>query len=239
MAVKAVFTDIDGTLTINRSSYVLSIEAINALRKLVEKGIVVSLVSSNALPVVIGLSRYIGLNGPVVGESGALVYHDEWGIVELASAPAREAYLGVLEEYGEYVEDSWQNRFRIYEYALKIKREYLGRAWDIVREIRGFVESRYEGFTVDYSGYAIHIHAKGVSKGTAVRYILDRLGVDPGEAMGIGDSVMDAEFIGFLGYRVAVGGADEGLVRVCNIVLSEPSGLGVAEVASRVLGGLL
>ncbi|ADV64381.1 phosphoglycolate phosphatase [Desulfurococcus mucosus] len=236
MAVKIVFTDIDGTLTVNRESYRLAVEAVEALRMLVDKGVIVSLVSSNALPVVVALSRYIGLNGPVVGESGALVYHDEWGLVELAGESARQVYMDLLGNYREYVEDSWQNKFRLYEYALKLRREHRGRAREVVDELRRYVESKYKGFTVDYSGYAIHVHAKGVGKGVAVDYILRRLGLSGGEALGIGDSYMDVDFIARLGYRAAVGGADEELVRVCNIVAEAPSGLGVAEVVHRILG---
>ncbi|ACL11340.1 Phosphoglycolate phosphatase [Desulfurococcus amylolyticus 1221n] len=236
--VRIVFTDIDGTLTINRRSYMLALKAVEALRLLVDKGVIVSLVSSNALPIVVGLSRYIGLNGPVVGESGALVYSDEWGIVELTNMSARDVYLDLLEKYGEYVEDSWQNRFRLYEYALKMRGKYLDRAGEIVNEMKRYVESRHEGYTLEYSGYAIHVHAKGVGKGVAVKYILDKLGISSSEALGIGDSAMDVDFIKFLGYRAAVGGSDEELLKYCNIVAESPSGFGLAEIISRVLNGM-
>jgi len=215
--VKALFFDVDGTLTIDRTSYRLSLEAIEALRRVVDSGIIVSLVSSNALPIVVGVSRYIGLNGPVVGETGCLVYSDEWGLVALADKPAREPYRALLEEYGEYVGDSWQNSFRLYEFALKLKKEYLHRAFELLSEMKGFVESRFPGFTVDYSGYALHVRPVNVDKKRAVLYILERLGIDPSEAGGVGDSYMDSSFLSVLGYSAAVSNADEELKRVLEL----------------------
>jgi phosphoglycolate phosphatase (TIGR01487 family) len=235
--VKALFLDIDGTLTIDRSSYRFSLEAIAALRRVVDSGVIVSLVSSNALPIVVGLSRYIGLNGPVIGETGSLVYYDEWGLVGLATKSAREPYEALLREYGVFLEDSWQNRFRVFEYVLKLKREYVGGARSILVELRRFIESRYPGFTVDYSGYALHVRQVDVDKKRAVLYILGRLGIDPAEAGGVGDSYMDSSFLSVLGYSAAVANADDELKECVRFVLSKPSGLGVVEFIDYILGG--
>jgi len=234
--VKALFLDVDGTLTLGRNTYKLSIRAMRALRRAVSKGIVVSLVSSNALPIVVGLSKYIGLNGPVIGESGCLAYHGDWGVVPLARRSAREVYLAVLKEYGKYVEDSWQNAFRLYDYALKLRKEYLSSAGKVLSVLREFVERRYPDYTVDYSGYALHVRPVEASKKSAVIYVLGKLGIAPEEAAGIGDSVMDLGFLGVLGLSAAVANADEELKKGVSLILSKPSGLGVAEFVERVLG---
>lgn len=234
--VKAVFFDIDGTLTIDRSSYVLSIEAIVALRKLVEKGIVVSLVSSNSLPVVVGLGRYIGINGFSIGESGCLIYSDKTGLIYLSNLSAKHIYVELLDQYGDLVENSWQNAFRICEFALKLRREHRDRAFQVLSKLREHVESRYPDFTVDYSGYAFHIRPRSVDKGRAVLEVLNRLGVDPMEAAGVGDSYMDSAFLKYLGLSAAVSNSDEELKRSVSIVLSKPSGLGVAEFVELITG---
>lgn len=231
---KALFLDVDGTLTINRKSYTLDLEAVEAIRKAVEKGIVVSLVSSNALPIVVGLTRYLGLNGVAIGESGSLVYMD--GVVKaLASKPAREPYRALLEHCGEYVEDSWQNMFRLYEFSLKLREEYKSSWRSIVQLLREFVEVRYPGFTVDYSGYTLHVREAGVDKKKAVLYVLDQLGIEPSDAAGVGDSVMDTSFLSVLGLTAAVSNADEELKNSVHLVLSEPSGKGVAEFIYKYL----
>jgi phosphoglycolate phosphatase (TIGR01487 family) len=237
--VSALFLDVDGTLTTSRGSYDLDLEAVEALRHVVRRGVIVSLVSSNALPVVVGLSRYIGLNGPVIGESGGLVYSDMWGVVDLADKVALEPYRAVLRKFSECVEDSWQNRFRIYEFAVKVKSVCKHREWEVFESIRGFVESEFPGFTASYSGYTIHIHSVNVDKGRAVLYVLEKLGISPEHAGGIGDSLVDISFLSVLKYSAAVSNADEGLKRVVKYVLSKPSGKGVVEFVERVLSGFL
>lgn len=232
---KAVFLDVDGTLTVNRESYVLDLDAVKALRKAVESGILVSLVSSNALPIVVGLLRYLGLNGVAIGESGSLVYMDD-RVIPLASKPAREPYRALLECFKDYVEDSWQNSFRLYEFVLRLRKEYRSTWRSVVAMLRGFVEREYSGFTVDYSGYALHVREVGVDKKRAVLYVLEKLGLDPCEVAGIGDSVMDISFLSALGVSAAVANADEELKERVHVVLSKPSGKGVEEFVYDYLG---
>jgi phosphoglycolate phosphatase (TIGR01487 family) len=237
--LRVLFLDVDGTLTVDRYSYDLHLGAVEALRRAVRAGVIVSLVSSNALPIVVGLSRYIGLNGPVIGESGGLVYHDEWGLVDLGDKPGFEPYRAVLREFSDCVEDSWQNRFRFYDLALKVKRTCRSRERGVFEDVKRFVESYFPGFTAEYSGYAIHIHSVSVSKRRAVLYVLERLSVKPEEAGGVGDSLVDASFLSVLGYSAAVSNADEELKMTVRFNLSSPSGLGVVEFIERVLSGLL
>lgn len=235
MRVRALFADIDGTITENRSTYRVSIDALIQLRRLADAGVVVAFVSSNALPVVIGLQRYLGLNGPSIGETGSLVYYDAFGLVPLASASARDAYLDVVSSLPEYVSDTWQNKFRLYDFALKVAKGRDGReAYERVKE---YVERKYKHVRVGYSGYAIHLSPADASKGRAVKFVLERLGIDPSEAVAVGDSAMDADLLKSVGLGVAVGNADEELKRVAGLVLDGPSGLGVAELAKLILEG--
>jgi phosphoglycolate phosphatase (TIGR01487 family) len=233
--IKVLFLDVDGTLTESRATYKLSIEAIQALRMAVERGVTVVLVSSNALPIVVGLSRYMGLNGPAIGESGCLVYLGGEQVVPLARKSAREPYEALLKNYSIYVENSWQNAFRLYEYALKLKSAYRGAWREVLAELKEYVERAFPGFTVDYSGYALHVRPADVDKKKAVKYVLEVLGVDPSEAAGVGDSYMDASFLSELGLSAAVANADEELKKSVKVVLTKPSGLGVAEFVELIL----
>ena len=237
--ISVLFLDVDGTLTTDRRSYDLDLEAVEALRRAVKSGVIVSLVSSNALPIVVGLSRYIGLNGPVIGESGGLIYSDMWGIVELADKVAFEPYRAVLRVFSECVEDSWQNRFRIYEFVVRIKSVCRSREWEVFESIKGFVESEFPGFTASYSGYGVHIHSTSVDKGRAVKYVLEKLGVSSECAGGIGDSLVDVSFLSVLNYSAAVSNADEVLKKAVRYVLSKPSGKGVVEFIEKFLSGFL
>lgn len=234
--IKAVFFDIDGTLTTDRDTYDLSIDAIIAIRRLVESGIIVSFVSSNSLPVVVGLGRYIGINGFSIGETGCLIYSDKTGLIRLTDLSAKHIYHELINQYSEFITDSWQNPFRICEFALKLRKEHRDRAFEVLALLRKHVELRYPDFTVDYSGYAFHIRPRDVDKGRAVLEVLKRLGIDPSEAGGVGDSYMDSVFLKYLGLSAAVSNADEELKRSVTLVLSKPSGLGVAEFAELITG---
>jgi len=118
---------------------------------------------------------------------------------------------------------------------LKVKKGLNG--WHVFRMIKEYVEAKYGDVEVGYSGYAIHLVPKGVNKGVAVKYILDRLNIDPSQAAGVGDSIMDVEIMRQVGYSVAVGNADEELKRACSIILKSPSGRGVLEFVKMILEG--
>ena len=233
-AVKILFLDIDGTLTTSRDSHELDLDAISAIRRAVRNNIIVSLVSSNTLPIVVGLAYYIGLNSPAIGESGCLIYYVN-NIVSLSPKTSREPYLSILKHYGEYVEDVWHNAYRLCDYALRIRKEYREKAWEIVNVLKKYIEVNYQDYVLEYSGYAIHVRPSGVDKGKAVQHVLKTLNIDPSEAAGIGDSVMDASFLELLGFSAAVSNADEELKRRVSMVSTKPSGQGVVEFIEYIL----
>lgn len=231
--------DIDGTLSVSRNTVVLDLDALRALRALEKSGVSVVLVSSNMIPAVAALKKYIGLSGPAIGETGCIIY---WGGNEfevLTKYSARKIYEEILGEFSDYVYGSWQNRFRSYDFALKIRSEYRRKANEIIDKIREFVEERDPNIKVGFSGYAIHLTPKDAGKGKALAHVMKKLGIKPEEAIGVGDSVMDYDFIRYVGLKVAVGNADEELKRLVDLVTTKPSGQGVAELVSRILDGLL
>jgi len=233
--VRIIFTDLDGTLTESRKTYRLSLEAVEALRRLVARGVMVSIVSSNALPVVVGLHRYLGLNGPAIAETGALVYSEELGLIELPERSAREAYVDVLSRFKGLVLDSWQNRFKLYDYAFKVGDA--SRGGEVYKLVKEYVEPRYPWVRVGYSKYAIHLTPRDVDKGRAVRLVLGRLGFSPEEAVAVGDSEMDGDLIEAVGLGVATGDADEELKSKARLVINEPAGRAIVRLAELVEEG--
>ena len=71
--VRAVVVDIDGTLT--DDSRRMSLEAVAALRRVNDSGVVVMLASGNVLPIAYAISTYMGFDGPMVAEYGGIVCH--------------------------------------------------------------------------------------------------------------------------------------------------------------------
>ncbi|NPA98554.1 MAG: HAD hydrolase family protein, partial [Crenarchaeota archaeon] len=144
--------DIDGTLTISRNTVMLDLGALKALRILEENGVHVVLVSSNMIPAVAALKKYIGLSGPAIGETGCIVYWGGNNFEILTKYSAKKIYEEVLEKYSLYVYGSWQNRFRSYDYALKIKPEHRDKAEEIVESIKDFAERHDPNIKVGFSG---------------------------------------------------------------------------------------
>jgi len=232
--VKLVVSDVDGTLTVSRSSFVLSCEAIEAISMLEQHGIAVGLASGNSLPVLAGLGRYLGTSGPVIAENGCVVMIRRGDVVPLCSKSAREAAEVVSKELG--LEPSWQNRFRMYDYALMVAdyprekiRELTAKANEILRK-RG-----YDDFYAFTSGFAIHIHPAEADKGTALKYVASRLGLPLEMVAAIGDSSLDIALLKAAGVRVAVGDADDELKHVADLVMKGFAGKGFAEFAYMLI----
>ncbi|MCD6487605.1 MAG: phosphoglycolate phosphatase [Desulfurococcales archaeon] len=234
--VKLVATDIDGTLTINRISTLIPTEVIEAIHELEKHGVLVALISSNALPIVVGLKKYLCIKGPVVGETGALVYHGG-EVYSISKYTARDALEYVLKEFNDFVKPSWQNLFRVHDFALKVRKQYLSRSGEIYQSIKACVEKKYSFVKVGYSGYAIHLTPIDVSKGRALDFIIEKLGISREEVLAIGDSHMDIDFLRKAGISVAVSNADEELKDIADIVLTRPSGYGFIELAHMIIHG--
>jgi len=228
-------TDVDGTLSPDRKSTKLCLDVVAKLQQLEEMGVKVVLVSSNALPIVVGLSKYMGLSGLAIGETGSLVYVGGNKVIHLTQYSARKALFDVIEKFSEYVESSWQNRFRLHDYALKVKKRYLDQALEVYGMIREYVEKEYDYLRVSYSGYAIHLTPRDVSKGKALKYILHKLGVESSKVVCVGDSVMDADFTDICGLSAAVSNADDELKKRVHLILEKPSCYGVAELIEKIL----
>ncbi len=230
--------DIDGTLTLyrRRGSFRLDLEAVDLLYELDQRGIPVMLVTGNALPVAAGLGRYLGFSGPHVAENGCLLYYERHPekVVHLCRRSTREAALLVEKELGEYLEPSWQNLFRIYDYAFTVRDggKSLEEAVSMVKKV--LAENGFGWVKVEHSGYAIHLRPPEASKGRAVVEASRLRGLDPGCVIGVGDSATDIDMAETIP-TVAVGNADPRLKEKAKIVLRNASGRGVLELALAIL----
>jgi phosphoglycolate phosphatase len=216
LKVRVILTDLDGTLTEDRGSYLLNLEAIEALRKAEAKGIKVALVSGNSYPVLRGLYNYLGFSGGVVAENGCLVYYQ--GNIFPVCTPLPKV---LVEEFRDKfkLKESWQNEYRRYDFGFTPP--------VITDDMRKWAEEK--GVTIQSSGYALHISGRPGGKGAGVKKLLNLLGVKSEDVAAIGDSATDIEMLEIAGVRVAVANADENLKRVANFTLKLKSGDGVKE----------
>ena len=225
MRITLVAADIDGTLTLRRGELLLSIEAIEAVRRLEEHGIRVSLVSGNSLPVTVGLARYIGAGGPVVAENGCVVFWKGEIIHVCEGRPPQELVEEIL-RLG--FSESWQNRFRFHDLAFRGPQSLIGEAARIAE--------RY-GFVAISSGYALHIQPPGGGKGRGVEVASRLLGSGLENVAAVGDGENDIPMLEVAGFSACPADADDSVKEVVDYVASKPGGSGFAEIAGVILEG--
>lgn len=233
--IKAIVTDIDGTLTINRKDHKLEIEAIKAIRRAESNGIPVILVSGNALPVVVSLSTYIGTSGPVICENGCLVFY-KGKIYNVATFSSRKAVPMVMEKFKDFIEPSWQNTYRIFDFAFNIKKEFREQSYSILLKIQKFLKDRgFKDIVVSFSGYAIHLMPVSGGKDKGLLKALELMSIRRNEIICIGDGLNDVDLFRVCPFSATVSNADEELKKIATYVASKPSGKGFAEIVNYVL----
>jgi hypothetical protein len=221
--VKAVVTDIDGTLTDDQLR--LSPVAIKAIRKLERAGIPVTLASGNALCVVKTLKTYVGATGAVICENGAVVEYDAKLEVLGNSKKAIEALRLLKRKFKEGIIETWSNRYRYVDVAIKRKVK------------RDLLEKYLSGLGVRLldSGFAYHILDEEVSKAGGLKVACDLMGINLHEVAAVGDSEVDAGMLKLVGFKIALANAPESLKNLADYVTSKTYGEGFAEAVEVIL----
>ncbi len=224
--VRLVATDIDGTLTEKRGSLLISLEAVEAIRRLEANGVTVTLVSGNSLPVTAGLARYLGATGPSIAENGCVVF-DKGRIIHVCRGRPPEELVEELIKMG--FRESWQNAYRHHDLAFYIPREEaLGEAVKIVEEY---------GFVAFSSGYALHVQPPGGGKDTGLRTVARLLDIGVEEVLAVGDGENDLPMLVAAGFSACPGDADDAVKEIVDYVAGHPGGRGFAEIVEWILAG--
>ena len=196
--LKALVTDVDGTLTDRRRR--INTAAVEAIRTLVDAGIEVVLASGNTVCFMDGLCKMIGTDGTIIGENGGVYRRGYGGTLHIPGD--REACLEAFEVLSDHFSGkgielelySARYRFADVAFARNIDPD----------EARAVVRDRRLPVRVLDTGFAIHLQAPGVNKGTAMRELAGEMGISPAEMMAIGDSENDIEMLEAAGIGVAV-----------------------------------
>ncbi|MBP7086688.1 MAG: phosphoglycolate phosphatase [Methanomassiliicoccales archaeon] len=216
MRYKAVVCDVDGTIT--NSSKIIQTLGIEVLRQAQDKGSVVMLASGNVLPIVYGLSTFIGLRGPVIAENGGVVsYQDEVHTLFSNQVPMR-AY--------EHLKQVMPGVRRLYTDHWRRTEVGLNRETDLDKVLEALKDWPLE---VEATGFAIHLMEKGHSKMSGVRKACQLIGVDPAEVVAFGDADNDVLMLKECGYGVAVGNASDKAKNAADLVTKGRHAEGVRE----------
>ncbi len=191
--IRLVALDIDGTITVDRKAgeFELELDVVKAIRELERSGIKVSFVTGNSVPVAAGLARYIGASGPQIAENGCIVFYRD-KIYRVCKYTTRTTTELLLREFSNYLHPSWQNKYRLFDYALIIKQKNIN-IEDLVNKIRLYLRNIGVRVKISYSGYAIHVRPVDADKGRGLEVALSLIDVNPSEVIAIGDSEIDAE----------------------------------------------
>ena len=221
--IKLVLTDVDGTLTIERGTYEIDLDAIRALRELEKYGIKVGLVSGNSYPVLRSLYTYFNFHGGLVAENGCVVYYNKMIKV------CEDINKSLIKEFETKfnVKGSWQNEFKCCDLSFTPP--------ILTQEMIEWAKSK--GLYIKTSGYAIHISKSISGKGIGVRKLIELHNLSKEEVLGIGDSSTDKEFLEEVGIKVVVGNADDEVKKIANYITANKSGKGVVEVVEKILKG--
>ena len=197
MKFAGVAVDVDGTLT--DESGQVDFRAIEALRRLERAGVRVVLASGNSYPVLMGLANYL-VGCLVVAENGGVVGRYSEYVLLGDPSVGREARDAILRELGGMVVESWQNRFRLVDFAF-----YVRRGLDPL-EVKAEVEDLLEGVpaVVEYSGWAIHVRDERVDKGRGLEAAAEMLSLRPGDFVAVGDSETDLSMLERAGLGIAL-----------------------------------
>ena len=231
MTIEAIAVDIDGTITDDTRK--ICISAIEALRKAEDAGIPTIIVTGNVVNYAYAAEVLIGCSGGIVCENGGVVFKEGENnnavetLVERDFVTSAEAHL--KEKLGEKfdVHASHDNMYRLTETVFY---KTLARK-DLEEALKDF--KYLDELEIYDSGFALHVTDKRVNKGTSLRYLCERNGINMENVMAIGDSENDEDFLKEAGYKIAVGNAEDKLKQISTYTCEKMYGDGVAEAIEK------
>jgi hypothetical protein len=231
MIIEAIAVDIDGTITDEKRQ--ICISAIEALRKAEAAGIPTIIVTGNVVNYAYATEVLIGCSGGLVCENGGVVFKEGENdnavetLVDRNFVTSAESHL--KEKLGEKfnIHASHDNMYRLTEtvFYKTLPRSELE---DALRDFEHLDE-----LEIYDSGFALHVTDKRVNKGTSLRYLCERNGINMENVMAIGDSQNDEDFLREAGYKIAVGNAEDKLKEISTYACEKKFGDGVAEAIEK------
>lgn len=223
--IRALAVDIDGTLT--DENRVLCPSAVEAVRRL---KVPVVLVTGNTHCFTRAVSVLLGTPRIFIAENGGVVSHSE-NDMEILADPVvcQKAYQELSKAFPLEVYNS--SRYRFTDIALK-------RNFDVKAAMRYAEEHGLDVDIIDTT-FAVHIKEKKVNKGTGLKRISERMGLDLKEFAAIGDSGSDLPMFELAGFRASVGNSTPELMAASDYVAKAKYGEGFAEIVRHMADAVM
>ena len=223
--LKALLTDIDGTIT--DPSRRINTRSVELIRSLVDNGIEVVLASGNTSCFMEALCKMIGTKGTFIAENGGVFRVGFDGNLHIKGdqTVCRQA-LDVLQAHYraqgiELTLFSPTYRFADLAFARTVPS----------REVREILKD--SPVQVIDTGYAIHLQAPGINKGTALLALAPEMGLKPEDFLAIGDSVNDIQMIKTAGVGLTVANAHPDTRAAAEYVAEKGYGDGFVEAIEK------
>ena len=231
MTIEAIAVDIDGTITDEKRQ--ICISAIESLRKAEKAGIPTIIVTGNVVNYAYAAEVLIGCSGGLVAENGGVVFKEGENNNATETMVDREFVTSAENHLKDKLGDkfdkhtSHDNMYRLTEtvFYKTIEKKELEDALNDFEYLNQL--------EIYDSGFALHITDKRVNKGTSLRYLCERNGINMENVMAIGDSQNDEDFLKQVGYKIAVGNAEEKLKEISTYTCKNLFGDGVAEAIEK------
>lgn len=218
--IKLAVLDVDGTLT--EESRVIIPEVVESIQEIQRRGVEISLVSGNVIPVMYALKTYLGINGPVFGENGGVMLSGK-GIETFFPKETPLEFYRFLENKIQ-IREILTNRWRETSVAFSGDRE------TILKEIEHVPEKWKREVEVVDSTYAWHIMSRGQNKAFAVRKLIEIYHLENNEVLVCGDSDNDYAMYEVPVVRATVSNATDDIKKECEYVSENGHGKGVMDI---------
>lgn len=262
MAIRLVAIDVDDTLITDEQ--VIAPACQQALQEAMDQGVTVVLATGRMFQATVPYAKELGLEGPLILYNGALIQTVAAEVIDHQPVPldiTREIiklckehhlHLNVYLDDVLYVAEKNEHA-EYYEKMIGVSAQVVGDLQKFVTKeptkllIVGYEDELVpwrERLTKEYAGKLeitrskpryIEIMKAGISKGSALKTLAGKLGIDRAEVMAIGDSFNDISMLEWAGIGVAVGNAPDAVKAKADWVAPSNQEDGVAEALRRFI----
>jgi phosphoglycolate phosphatase (TIGR01487 family) len=197
--LKALLTDIDGTIT--DSSRRINTRSIEVIRSLVDNGVEVVLASGNTSCFMEALCKMIGTKGTFIAENGGVFR------VGFDGTPRIKGDQKVCRQALEVLQAHYHRKgieLNLFSPTYRFSDLAFGRT--VSSDEVKIILKDYPVQVID-TGFAIHLQAQGINKGTALVALSAEMGLMPSDFLAIGDSVNDVQMLRTAGIGLTVANA--------------------------------
>ena len=262
--VKAVFSDIDGTLL--NHAHVVTEPTRNAIHKLTDKDILFALASSRSPAGIEPIIKKNGFKCGMIAFGGALILDEQRNIIYEKGMPVSTAgnVIDFLEKncaqvaWNIYTADTWlvkdindpriQHEEQVVETSARkgtikdlesntiVDKILCMCALEKLSETEQAVRQTFPALSVARSSNTLlEIMQQGVNKAEAVRRLCAARKIDMDHTMAFGDNYNDLEMLEAVKYGVAMGNAPEEIKKKARLITRDNEQDGMAYILEKIL----